>query len=241
MRQRLFSLIFFILLLQNSFSQSPLKGKVILDALNLQNINITNLTSKTKTITSNEGYFSIMAKVNDTLFFSGLQTIGIQVVVRQTDFNENLFLVKLKQQARQLDEIFIKKYDEYDAVKLGILLKPAKEFTPAESRINEATGGGILALNPILNAISGRTKLLKKELAIEKKEILLDKLKSLYNNTFYTETLKIPSDYVNGFQYYVIDDPELIVSINSKNKYMTTFLLGGLAEKYKLILSSEKK
>ncbi|WP_411377452.1 hypothetical protein ACLHWS_08560 [Flavobacterium psychrophilum] len=71
--------------------------------------------------------------------------------------------------------------------------------------------------------------------------MLLDKLSVLFEENFYTETLKIPAEYIKGFQIYVIDDERLIASVKSKNKTMTTFLLGELAEKYKQITFAKKE
>jgi hypothetical protein len=44
--------------------------------------------------------------------------------------------------------------------------------------------------------------------------------------------LKIPSEYVEGFKYYAVENEKFIVILESKNKSTTEFL-GELAIKYK--------
>lgn len=246
-KSNLLLLLFFVC--QTAFSQTLLKGKVISDAPNLDGIHVINLSGKKNTVTEKGGFFSILAKANDTLLFSGTQIKGIQVTLKEVDFSENLFFIKLKQHVRMLEEVYIKNYPEINAVSLGIIPKGTKSYTPAQRRLRTAGDfkpihllgllGGSLAVDPILNAISGRTAMLKKELEVENKEKLQAKIESLYDTAFFTETLKIPAEYVKGFEMYVIDNEKLIESIKAKNKTMTTFLLGELAEKYKQLIASK--
>ena len=234
------------------FSQTLLKGKVISDASSLDEIHVINLTNEKSTVTEKGGFFSILAKVTDTLMFSGMQIKGMQIVLKQSDFSENLFFMRLKQQITMLDEVYIKDYSEINAFSLGIIPFGTKSYTPAQRRLRTATApfldlnaggmaGGSVGVDPIINWLSGRTAMLKKELAVEKKERLQVKIDNLYKEDFFVKTLKIPVEYIKGFQIYVNDDQRLIDSIKSKNKTMTTFLLGELAEKYKQITFPKKE
>ena len=99
--------------------------------------------------------------------------------------------------------------------------------------------GGSIEVDPLINDISGRTAMLKKEIKKKKKERLQTRIESLYDTAFFTETLKIPAEDVKGFEMYAIDNEKLIESIKAKNKTMTTFLLGELAEKYKQLIASK--
>ena len=252
MKQILFFSLLVFLFTQSIFSQSLLKGKVISDASNLDGILVVNLSSKSNTSTEKSGFFSIFAKPTDTIMFSGLQVKGIQVVLKETDFSENLFFMRLKAQINMLDEVYIKNYPEINAFSLGIISKGTKSYTPAQRKLRTASNAfassnkdgsaGVSAgLDPVLNWISGRTAMLKKELEVETKERLIAKLASMYEDEFYTKTLNISSEYIKGFQIFVIDDAGFVSALKSKNKTLATFLLGEMAEKYKLILTPEKK
>ncbi len=243
--------LLFLMLIQSSFSQMSLKGKVISETLSLDGIQVINVTNKKHTLTEKDGFFSILAKPTDTLLFSGMQIKGLQIVLKTADFSENLFFVRLKPQINQLDEVVVKNYPEINAASLGIIPKSTKSYTPAQRRLKTAGDfkpihllsllGGTLPIDPILNKISGRTAMLKKELAVEKKEFFLEKLSSMYEDVFFIENLKIPSDYVKGFKLFAIEDEELISSLKSKNRTMTAFLLSQLSLKYNDLLRNEEK
>ena len=218
-----------------------LQGKVVSNALDLEGIYIVNIETDASTITKNGGYFDIQAKVGDTLMFSALQFKGKKVVVNERDFNDKLFFVKLETMINQLEEIKIIRYNNINAVALGIIPAGQKYYTPAERKLYTATsGGGILPIDPILNWLSGRTAMLKKEVEVEKKEVLMEKIEDLFESSFFTDKLKIPSNYVKAFQYYIVEDVKFANAMKDKNKTMATFVLGDLAVEYLKLIASEK-
>ncbi len=99
--------------------------------------------------------------------------------------------------------------------------------------------GGSMPFDPVINAINGRTKRLKKQIKIEKKEFLLLQLDEMYEDEFFVENLKIPSDYIKGFQYYLIENNSFVATMKLNNTAMTTFMMGELAEKYKEMIACE--
>ncbi len=251
MKKNSILIIILLFLFQSSFSQTILKGKVISETLNLDGINVINLSNQKSTSTEEGGFFSILAKPTDTLLVSGIQIKGTQLVLKSSDFSENLFFVRLQPQINQLDEVTIKNYSEINAVSLGIIPKGVKTYTPAQRRLRAAgtpdvslsaggMAGGSVGLDPLINMISGRTAMLKKELEVENKERLLVRLSNMYEEVFFTDYLKIPAKYIKGFQIYALDSEKLVNAIKAKNTTLTTFLLGELAEKYKFIAFPER-
>ncbi|MEO8234357.1 MAG: hypothetical protein ABI549_02990 [Flavobacterium sp.] len=227
------------LLSQSVFCQTLLKGKVVFDDSNLDEIYVTNLSTNAKTITDSSGLFSIEAKPNQVLVFSGPKLERKVLNLKPIDFSTNLLYIKLYPKATQLEEVVIKNYPQINAVSLGIISKDVKTYTPAERRlISESSGIGIVQF---INAINGRKKELKKNIEVEKKEQLLDKLSRLFEDDFYIKTLKISSEYIKGFQIFAIDDNKLITSLNKKNTKLTSFLLRELSLKYNDLLRNEKK
>ena len=226
-----------------------LKGKVVADAADLEGIYIVNLKSDLSTLTEKGGYFSIPATEGDTLIFSSVQFKGEKVKIKKQDLEGDLFFVKMEILTRQLDEVTVKEYKNINAESLGIIPKGQKKYTPAERKLETAgefhwyspllipVGG--MSVDGLLNSISGRTTMLKKELIVERKEFLLKKIKEQFEESYFTETLKIPADYVAGFEYYIVEDKELAIAINEKNKTKATFVLNKLALEY-LTLMKEK-
>ena len=218
-----------------------LKGKISSNAIDLEGIYIINLKSESSTLSENGGYFAIPAMVGDTLMFSAVQIKGKKVVVTANDFGEKLFFVKLEAMVNQLDEVKIMQYKNINAVSLGIIPAGQKHYTPAERKVYTATtGSGIVPLDPIINYLSGRTAMLKKEVIVEKKEMLLLKIENYYNTLFFIDILKIPADFVKGFQYYAVEDEKFAAAINAKNKTSATFILGELATQYLDIIKTNQ-
>jgi hypothetical protein len=64
------------------------------------------------------------------------------------------------------------------------------------------TGGGIVPLNPILNAISGRTKMLKERIRIDKARNRMNSIREHLNDSLFWEELDIESKDRNRFLYF---------------------------------------
>lgn len=224
-----------------------LKGKVISQLKELNEVYIKNLRSDSDATTDKSGNFTIFVKVGDTLQFSGLQIEVKRAVIDANELSKKLFVINVEGKVIPLEEVEVKTYPNINAVSLGILQKPAKAYTPAERRLKTASdldptasmglmAGGSIGLDPLFNAISGRTAMLKKELAVEKKEFLLKKIEYMFKEEYFLENLKIPKDYLRGFWYYAVEDPKLEAALNAKNKMMARFIFSDLATKYLEIL-----
>ena len=216
-----------------------IKGKVVSDAPDLENIYIINLKSEATTVTENGGYFTLQVAVGDTIMFSAVQIKGKKIVITENDFSKDLAFFKLDTEINHLDEVIVKQNKNINAVSLRILDKPAKHYTPAERHLKTASDldgkvgfGGSIGLDPLLNWMSGRTTMLKKEVEVEKKETLLQKLESQFGFDYFTEKLKIPKENVKGFWYYAVEEKKLVNALNAKNKTMASFVLAELATKY---------
>jgi hypothetical protein len=77
-------------------------GRVVNDSVAIESGLVFNLNAKTGAVLDNKGFFSILAKVNDTLAFSSLGFKTKKVVLSQTDINSTFFRIKLNAVANQL-------------------------------------------------------------------------------------------------------------------------------------------
>ena len=225
-----------------------LKGRLTADFSVLEGVYVINKKTEKASITDQEGHFKVQAVVGDTLLFSATQFRELKMVLTAKDFEQEMILVKMKPVVNQLDEVIVR--NGINAVSMGIIPKGQRVYTPAERRLNTANNlnasanmgtmmGGSVSADPLLNWISGRTKMLKKGVAVEKKEFYLTQLENMFSDDYLISKLKIPAKYVKGFAYYVVENEQLVSNLKMKNKSMTAFLLGELTIKYKEIIASE--
>jgi len=234
-------LIFFLWITQISFGQTTgakeILGQIFEQSTFVEGVNIINNTTQVTTVSDANGMFSIVVKEGDVLVFSSVNLEPLQRRITAEDLKLASLQIKMAAKEIELKEVVVNENANITAENLGIISRDQKKYTPAERKVYTATStpGDML-----LNAISGRTAMLKKEVAVEKKEALFKKMEYLFEENYYTERLKISAEDIKGFQLYCIDDAEFAVSLSSKNKTMSMFLITELARKYLKILENEK-
>ncbi|SCY71473.1 hypothetical protein [Flavobacterium caeni] len=229
-------------------ARRTLKGKVSAFANDLRGIYVINPQTEKSVLTEENGYFSIAAAVGDTLVFSSIRFKGRKVALDEQDFEKGLFVVRLEPMMQQLDEVQIVRYDHINAVSLGIIPKGQKTYTPAERKLKAGTDyepqiglNSSLQLDPLINALTGRGAELRKNVEVEKKERMIDKINYWYETDYFTDKLGLPEEHVKGFHFYIVENPSFVKALNDRNKTMATFIMGELAVQYKQILVDEKK
>ncbi|CAM2794626.1 peptidase associated/transthyretin-like domain-containing protein [Flavobacterium frigoris] len=239
----LFLLVFTTAAVAHGSVSPELKGMVNGDGFNVDGIYIINLATEKAAITDGEGYFVIPGLAGDTLLFSSVQYKSRRIVLMEEDFAKGLFFVKMTPIMNQLNEVVIRRYDNINAVSLGIIPENQISYTPAERKYATASSGKMnpMGFDPLINFLSGRTAMLKKEMKVEKKEFFIKELESMFDRSHFVDKLKIPADYVKGFEYYAVDNDRFTVILESKNKVITEFLLGELAVKYNEIIACENE
>lgn len=175
---------FIIILGMLSFStfaqeRGEIRGRVSQNDSILENVVLRNVTTKRATVTNYKGYFSLMTSVGDTLLFSRIGSADLIKILNKADVETELLEIKMKELINELQEVNIQNTPEINAVSLGIIPKEIKTLTTNERRLQTAGDfkwihllgllGGKLKIDPILNAINGRTKQLKRNILIEQK------------------------------------------------------------------------
>lgn len=251
-----FLCVLIIVLAQTMYGQNQeriiINGKITSNTHDLEGVYVVNAETENMVTTNADGTFSIRAKAGDTLVFSSIQFKENKTLLTQENFSDLNFTVKLSLVVHQLQEVIVRNYNNINAVSLGIIPQGQKSYTEAERKLHTATAlnptanagtmaGGSISADPLLNFLSGRTAMLKKEVAVEKKEFFMKLLESMFSADHFVNRLSIPAEYVKGFEYYAVDNDKFTVVLNSKNKTSTEFLLAELAVKYKEILAIENK
>ena len=223
------------LVIGQTIKEKELQGKVTVNSVLIEGVNITNTSNQKATTSDKEGIFQLVVKEGDVLVFSAVNLEILRKKINKQDLTLDLIPIQMTQKSDELKEVIVNQHPEINAVSLGISPEGMKHYTAAERKIYTANSG----IDRLLNKISGRTTMLKKELTVENKEGLLLKIDQLFEYKYYIETLKIPADYIKGFQYYCVEDSSLAAALQSKNKTMTLFLIVPLAEKFNKIIQNE--
>jgi hypothetical protein len=212
---------------QNS-NEKLLHGKIVADSASVFGIDVVNLVNEKVTVTNNKGEFYILAKSDDILVFSSMTLEMKRMLVDEDDLKSETITIYMIPKINELNEVIVKK----NAAE-GISIIPGqKHYTPAERKLYTATSG---LLDAPLNWLSGRTEMLKKEIVVERKERMLNKIGVLYEDKYYIQTLKIPEIYIDDFQRYLIEDKEFAAALKVKNRTMMLFLISKLAVNYNAI------
>ncbi|WP_245891677.1 hypothetical protein [Flavobacterium faecale] len=225
--------LFLLLLFQTAFSQEgsnvQLRGtiKTVNDFVN--EVNVINETTKATTSSNELGQFTITAKVGDLLVFTAVNIITVNKKITKQDIVSGFIDVFANLKTFPLDEVVIQE-SAISAESLGIIPANQKKYTAAERKLYTATSGG--GIDGLLNTISGRKAMLKKEIIVESKETAFNRLIYLFEDDYYINKLKIPLDYIKGFQFYCVEDSELVSAVKSKNNTLIKFLMVNLAAKY---------
>ena len=209
-------------------NEKLLHGIIVAEDASVSGVDVVNLGNEKVTVTNAKGEFFILAKADDILVFSSMTLEMKRMLVDEDDLKSEMITITMTPKINELNEVIVKK----NAAE-GISIIPGqKQYTPAERKLYTASSG---LLDAPLNWLSGRTEMLKKEIIVERKERLLDKVGVLYEDKYYIQTLKIPEIYIDDFQRYLIEDKEFTAALKVKNRTMMLFLISKLAVNYNAI------
>lgn len=242
-----------------------INGKVIVDDDEIEGIHVINKTSNKFTITKENGTFTIPAKLYDTIVFSAIKYKQKKIIVNFDMLKSKTVNVYLTELVTELNEVFIGKYltgnllsdiensnakrtiNFYD---VGIPGYTGRPLTQSENRLHEAGEFSIgmllgllmgsVPLNPILNGISGRTKILKNHVRLESLADCLESVKANLSETFFQYN-ELPNINRADFFYYCMEDEGFSKICQLKNDIGTLEFLSRKLEDYKINLQTKKE
>ncbi|AJR03630.1 hypothetical protein [Siansivirga zeaxanthinifaciens] len=244
-------LILFLFTLQLSVGQTIEITGSVESKDDVENIHVINQTQQKFTITNAKGEFVIPVKLNDTLTFSSIQSKLKTVIIDKHVLLFKALKVVLEEQVNALDEVVVGKIltgnllldvqnmegdppiNFYDVGIPGYTGKPA---TQSERRLSEASEfspkaggslggvGGSVSATAIINAISGRTKMLKARVKLEEREELMQSIKGrLARDFFATNPLK--EELKMDFFYFCADDENFLKYCKNETDFNILFFL----------------
>lgn len=213
-------------------SSKVIQGRIIVDSVAVEAVNVVNITTDQATTTNVNGVFSLFVNEGDVLFISAVNLVTLQRRISKDDLRASIINIQMVINSISLKEVVVNEGSKISAESIGIIPHDQKKYTPAERKLYTARSG---LLDRPLNWISGRTAELKKGVIVEQNQRALSRLEYLFEEKYYVETLKIPREYIKGFQYYCIEDPEFVSAMEAKNKTLCMFLIITIAKNYNKI------
>lgn len=201
-----------------------LTGKITNDSIDHEYLHVLNLTLQKGTITNEKGVFRIPVREQDTLYISAVQFKPKEVVITSEIIARNFLELELETNVTELEDVNISDIDlsgrlgddmnipkvekPFNPADAGLPVYTGPIITQEERKLYTAThsGGGIIPVNAVINAISGRTKMLKNQVRISNMEIRVQKARNLVSDSTYIYQLNIPAKYIDDFAHYIYQD-----------------------------------
>ena len=211
-----------------------MEGNVSNRQVGLEDVHIQNITNMQFSVTTRTGNFRISLAAGDTLIFSHVSMKDLIKVVEQEEISVGKMAVVMLENDTELKEVVIDENEEISALSLGIITEEKERLTMNERRLETAGDfkwyhlfgllGGSLQIDPILNAINGRTKDLKRNIEIEKKMERIGFLEGKYMD-YMKENFKAPEGEIQQFLDHLVEQVSLTPVLNSENEDQMKFYL----------------
>lgn len=244
-----------ILCISSAYGQNILiDGEVFSEDIGaIEGLHVINKTQNKNTTTNASGKFFIEVAVNNILEISSVQYKKVSLVITETQIKNKRIVFYLEIQVNELAEVQIgntltgnlyediasskaeRPLDFYD---VGIPGYKGKRKTKSERLLHEAGDfkpamllgllGGSLPINPILNGLSGRTKMLKKRVALEKNTDKIQRLKTKLGTNFF-ENYPLDKMKRMDFFYFCADDKNFDIRTSGNDFESYNFMI----QKYK--------
>ncbi len=201
-----------------TFFSKKLQGKVYSTDGDVAATHVLNTTTKKATITDLDGFFSIQANLNDTLVFSAVQYKKKELIITAVILAQKTLNIPLEESLTVLDEVIVTPYNlSGDIAKDLQVIKTEQVVTAqtiglpnayvripskAERELFAATANPFMSFDPLINAITGRTKMLKKRLARNKVYSRTQRVKAFYPDSIFRIDLKIPKNKIDDLLFF---------------------------------------
>lgn len=240
-----------------------LKGKIINQFQTIDGVTVINIRTDWATVSNELGVFKMRVSIGDTLEIGAVHFETEKVVISSKIYEAGTYEIYLIPNVTELDEVqlsnsFMKGMLYQDATSFA--LDPSKiDYNPDSSkpisaekrRLYSATskhrplGGSYtkptlaVSLDGLLNAFSGKTKRLRKHVAISEYALKIKELRSYYADTMFTESLKMPIDRIDDFLMYLFKDATHLNRIAHYNKLEILNHLEKRSPDYLVLLNEE--
>ena len=215
-----------------------LKGRVTSADGDVAATHVLNRTTQRAGITDVNGFFSIPVHLNDTLVFSAVQYKKKTIVVNQSIYDSKGLTVPLDPVLHELDEVVVTPYNLTGSLRrdmdriatapvvtastLGLPNAYVKKMSQSEGLLRSASyipfEGTKLAFDPIINSITGRTKMLKKRVKRDRLYGRTERVRAFFADSLYHQHLVLPYEKLDDFFYFCEVDDRFQAVVDTGNR-----------------------
>ena len=246
-----FTVISFFLFYQISFGQDNIRqslhGQFTNETALVDNGYVFNLNSKTRTFISNQGFFDVLAKANDTLLVLSPAFKSKKMIIQQKDFSKPLYVVILESQTTVLKELVIKgQADIKPAITNSQSIVDLKFAADAQSAVKNSAMPSDRSIENGMDFVriyKMAAKLFKKDKAksdLNSNIDFSDSVSQAIDRNFFTKTLNIKSDEVDLFLDFCEADAKSKTLLKQEDEFMLIDFLVTKSEEFKRITNFEK-
>lgn len=230
-------------------TRKTVHGKVVNDSVAIENGLVFNVNAKTGSIIDTKGYFSILAKVKDTLVFTSLGFKSKKVVLSEKDIASSFYRIKLDAVANQLLAVVVyakngphpefgntqkivdtQYYDDQQSNPDNILMMPTGTGDPNNMDV-------IRVYNKIFKNLFKNNP--------NKSDLISDigfttiAMQSV-SYSFFTDKLKLKDDQIGLFLLFCENDPKSKTFVNTNQEFEIMDFLITKNNEFKNIATFEK-
>jgi hypothetical protein len=227
-------------------SRKTFKGQVRNDLAPVENVIVFDANSKAGAIVNEYGFFTVLAKVNDTLVFSSLTFKSKKIVLKEEDFITPQFVVTLEVFTNELKEVLIAAKKELSPI-LGESQKyvDLMYFGDQKSALKNTTmprDGSIEYGTDFVRIYKDVLKILRKnnpeKVDFYKETSFSELVLKRINYSFFSNTLNLKDDEIKLFLVFCENDSksrtlmqpsaefqlmDFLITKNKEYKKITTF------------------
>lgn len=245
MKHLILVLIFFISTLSlfaQDNSRIEVKGKIIVDVEDLDNITIYNTSSNKGTVTDSIGNFKIKVALNDEIRISSVQLIPFSTKITEAVIDTKVLKIYLKEYINTLDEVVLLPYDltgdlATDALDAKVSDQIVFNFESFEnfempddyhSKVDNIAVGSQndriryqldgMAIIGLLTNLIFKKKKNKKDYKDPRLETPISIISEKFQPSYFVENYNIPEDKVQAFIGYIEENQFDTTLLEPKNE-----------------------
>lgn len=224
-------LLFSFFYLTNCFSQN-IKGKVRVDNLPIQNVEVINITNKEVVSTNSDGVFEIKAKTGNWISFYHQNYDVVKIYVDSLfDFNKSLE-INLSEKTIKIEEVVVEKKQPFlKGMKYGMPVIPNNKPNVQFNDGSIPNGMNLIAVGKMIGGLfknKDKTEIKAKEPVQFKAFTALS-----YSTEFLANSLKLKPEDVEEFLNFCNFDPKSSEAVENSDKLALLQFLMAKTEEYK--------